>query len=617
MAAKEKLSSPMLGPINNIVKINRSRSAMRSTQTSFNSFLGFMEIETKKIRAVKLPSEKKIKNLQSLNVASTFGRPGSLLSSLFSGALDLGGFLGEMFGGRGKPSTKAGKPIPKGKGIRLGGIKALGLANAAFAGLDFATGLAEGESVGKAASGAGGALAGSLLGGAIGQALIPIPGLGFVVGSMAGNFLGGYLGDRAYETVTGEKSLKEETEQRLREQTQKQREKSFSSGTNFQGVLNKFEQVVVNFEAVFAKSGSMSVESVDSTTGETVSQTHTQIKPRKGGGTGPDDPQNNTYSVTGGELPSSYVNTVDYGEFRQYYNEGKGGNHKGEDLPVPQGTPVSLVVPGTVRESGFSADAAGGNILITHEDGTETRYLHMSAIHVKPGDKVASGQVIGLTGGAPGTKGAGRSTGPHLHFEFYKNTTGPPTDPGPAMDKYFRFGGNIKVKKKEGPKEGEPSSEVSAKPSKPEKLMSENEFHVARTDSDVSDKHDVRIGNSQTYKEYLKYYEQNKGKFSEDLTENIEAVASDQTINPIEKPKLELQKIDSNISKQIARYNSYDSPRGRIVVVPIIQQLSGNGPVSIMAGGGGGGNQGGGMPSPGSMLNNVVKNIFLTTLTGT
>jgi len=257
MAAPKKqppIQSPLVGAFNNIVNINRSRTAMRSTQSSFDDFLRFMSVEVKNIEAIKLPDDKKVKKLANINVANTFGRPGSLLSSLFSGALDLGSFLGNTFGGRKPSSPKAGGAIPKGKGIRLGGFKALGVANAAFAGLDFATGLAEGESVSKAAAGAGGALAGSMLGGAIGQALIPVPGVGFMIGSALGGMAGGWLGDRAHEAVTGEGKAKDKQEQKLQELEAKQKAAAAAtvSTLTFPQVLDKFDSVVYQFERVVA-----------------------------------------------------------------------------------------------------------------------------------------------------------------------------------------------------------------------------------------------------------------------------------------------------------------------------------------------------------------------------
>ena len=255
-------SSPIFGALNNIVPIRRTASTMRNTQSSFQGFLSFMDIEVKNLQAIKLPKKRKLNEIANINVASTFGRPGNLLSAIADGALDAAGLIGNMFGGgRGSKSAKPPKVVPsKGPMVKLGGLKALGIANAIFAGLDFATGLAEGESAGKAAAGAGGALAGSLLGGAIGQALIPVPGLGFVVGSMAGNFLGGYLADRGYETATGEnKSVKEKTKERLKKQEQKQKALAASATQlTLPEVLNKFENVVINFER-YAVSGGVTM----------------------------------------------------------------------------------------------------------------------------------------------------------------------------------------------------------------------------------------------------------------------------------------------------------------------------------------------------------------------
>lgn len=259
-------SSPIFRALNNIVPIRRSASTMRSTQSSFQGFLRFMDVEVTNLQGIKLPSKRKLKEISNINVASTFGRPGNLLSAVASGALDAAGLVGNMFGGgRGSKSAKPPKVVPtKGPMVKLGGLKALGIANAIFAGLDFATGLAEGESAGKAAAGAGGALAGSMLGGAIGQALIPVPGLGFVVGSMAGNFLGGYLADRGYEAARGlsgnEPSVKEKAKEKLKQQEAQQKAQAAAAGSTLSmtEVLNKFDSVVARFENY--ASGSQTVQ---------------------------------------------------------------------------------------------------------------------------------------------------------------------------------------------------------------------------------------------------------------------------------------------------------------------------------------------------------------------
>jgi murein DD-endopeptidase MepM/ murein hydrolase activator NlpD len=50
-------------------------------------------------------------------------------------------------------------------------------------------------------------------------------------------------------------------------------------------------------------------------------------------------------------------------------------------------------------------------VLLTHGDGYETMYGHLSRVLVARGDRVRVGQVIALSGNS------GRSTAPHLHFE--------------------------------------------------------------------------------------------------------------------------------------------------------------------------------------------------------
>ncbi|MSR86978.1 hypothetical protein EXS70_02285 [Candidatus Peribacteria bacterium] len=57
-------------------------------------------------------------------------------------------------------------------------------------------------------------------------------------------------------------------------------------------------------------------------------------------------------------------------------------------------------------------------VLIGHRGGYATVYGHLNHVFVNAGDTVSAGDVIGISGGTPGTEGAGRrTTGPHLHFE--------------------------------------------------------------------------------------------------------------------------------------------------------------------------------------------------------
>lgn len=88
--------------------------------------------------------------------------------------------------------------------------------------------------------------------------------------------------------------------------------------------------------------------------------------------------------------------------------------HGGVDLAVPAGSEVRASGGGITKETGNDA-AYGLYILITHPDGYETMYGHLSRVLVVRGDAVNAGQVIGLSGNS------GRSTAPHLHFEVRRS----------------------------------------------------------------------------------------------------------------------------------------------------------------------------------------------------
>jgi len=107
------------------------------------------------------------------------------------------------------------------------------------------------------------------------------------------------------------------------------------------------------------------------------------------------------------------------------------GYHTGVDFPVPTGTSVKSVGAGSVVTAGWGG-SFGYQVVIRHGDGRYTQYAHLSAISVKSGQGVVSGQRIGRSGST------GNSTGPHLHFEV---RTGPGfgSDVDPVA--YLRAGG--------------------------------------------------------------------------------------------------------------------------------------------------------------------------------
>lgn len=115
------------------------------------------------------------------------------------------------------------------------------------------------------------------------------------------------------------------------------------------------------------------------------------------------------------------------------YRAALGIDHYAIDIPVNAGSSVMAAAPGVV----FKVKGGEGNdyhyILIGHSDGLMTLYGHMYDILVEEGDAVARGDIIGLSGGTPGTRGSGYlTTGAHLHFETIKD--GVNVDPLPFLD---------------------------------------------------------------------------------------------------------------------------------------------------------------------------------------
>jgi murein DD-endopeptidase MepM/ murein hydrolase activator NlpD len=90
--------------------------------------------------------------------------------------------------------------------------------------------------------------------------------------------------------------------------------------------------------------------------------------------------------------------------------------HRGIDMRASYGTPILAVADGTVARAGW-AGGYGRQVRLNHAGGLATSYSHMSRISVQPGARVRQGQVIGHIGTS------GLSTGPHLHFETYRNGT--------------------------------------------------------------------------------------------------------------------------------------------------------------------------------------------------
>ena len=97
--------------------------------------------------------------------------------------------------------------------------------------------------------------------------------------------------------------------------------------------------------------------------------------------------------------------------------------HAGIDFGAPYGSPVYAVTDGNVNYAGYKG-GYGQFIGLNHGGGMGTGYGHLSRIAVRSGQYVRRGQVIGYVGNS------GLSTGPHLHYELYRN--GAPINPAGA-----------------------------------------------------------------------------------------------------------------------------------------------------------------------------------------
>ena len=146
--------------------------------------------------------------------------------------------------------------------------------------------------------------------------------------------------------------------------------------------------------------------------------------------------------VSGGGSVDGYKITSGFG-----YRRSPGGvgstNHMGVDYGIPQGTPIAVKKPGKVIDTTVPAIGNNGEVYVQHDDGSRSRYLHMSKVAVSPGTVLNPGTLLGETGGQPGTPGAGPTTGPHLHFEYYPTRSGGPVDGAPFASSVFTVGGEV------------------------------------------------------------------------------------------------------------------------------------------------------------------------------
>lgn len=89
--------------------------------------------------------------------------------------------------------------------------------------------------------------------------------------------------------------------------------------------------------------------------------------------------------------------------------------HRGMDFSAAKGTPIYASGDGKVTRADNNSSGYGKHIRINHGYGYLSLYAHMSKYNVEKGQKVKRGDLIGFVGNT------GRSEGPHLHYEVWKD----------------------------------------------------------------------------------------------------------------------------------------------------------------------------------------------------
>ena len=93
---------------------------------------------------------------------------------------------------------------------------------------------------------------------------------------------------------------------------------------------------------------------------------------------------------------------------------GKMAFHSGLDISISPGTPIHCTADGVVSHSGWMA-GSGYVVVLEHGCGFTTVYAHNQKNTVKLGQRMKRGDIIGYAGST------GKTTGPHVHYEVWKN----------------------------------------------------------------------------------------------------------------------------------------------------------------------------------------------------
>ena len=110
--------------------------------------------------------------------------------------------------------------------------------------------------------------------------------------------------------------------------------------------------------------------------------------------------------------------TAKFGQSFDPFKDGKMRDHWGVDIAASIGTPIHAPAAGTIRVATDlyqNKPAYGTVVVIETENGVTTLFSHLDGYTVEEGQRVVKGELIATVGNT------GRSTGPHVHIETYKD----------------------------------------------------------------------------------------------------------------------------------------------------------------------------------------------------
>ena len=227
------------------------------------------------------------------------------------------------------------------------------------------------------------------------------------------------------EELTASKELAEEQKASLqadKKSVEKQKEEVDTEGELTASQLKQLEADQASLEAEIraANEASASNSSSNNSSSSSKPSSNSSSKPSSSSSSKPSS--NNSSSSSGSSSGKTYTHNgitmkfplPYYNKVSSHYGTRASGYHKGVDLAVGSGTPIYAAAGGKVIRAS-NHWSWGNHVVISHGNGYSTLYAHCSKLLVKRGQTVSAGQQIAKVGST------GHSTGPHLHFEVYKN----------------------------------------------------------------------------------------------------------------------------------------------------------------------------------------------------